>query len=57
MISNPKKLFYISIFIVSRVLEAKKCHFSKILNSEKCFFGAYAKNGFIGLVAAMIHSL
>ena len=29
---------FISIFIVSRGLEAKKCRFSKILNSEKCDF-------------------
>ena len=66
VISNPPKWFHISIFIVSRGLEAKNCRFSKILNSEKwdlLSFGGlwraphwknFSKNGFKGSVTPII---
>ena len=37
-VSKHPKLFYISIFIILGGLEAKKCHFSKILIPENSNF-------------------
>ena len=37
-VSKHSKLFSLSIFIILGGLEAKKCHFSKILIPEKCDF-------------------